>query len=66
MPFAIRCLMYIMACSQLDLSHAINVVSKSISNFGKEHWQAINFIMRYSRGHIRLQCHVLRRTQSCS
>jgi len=35
---AVGSLMYAIACTSLDLSHAISVVSRYMSNPGKEHW----------------------------
>ena len=33
----VRCLMYAMVCTRLDLAHAISVVSKFLSNPGRMH-----------------------------
>ena len=43
-------LMYTMVCSSPDLAYAVNVVSKYMAKPGKEHWKAIQWIMRYLRG----------------
>jgi hypothetical protein len=43
-------LMYAMVCSRLDLSYAINLVSRYMANPGKEHWKAIQWIFRYLCG----------------
>jgi hypothetical protein len=43
-------LMYAMVCSRPDLSHAISVVARYMSNPGKEHWKAVQCIFRYQRG----------------
>jgi hypothetical protein len=43
-------LMYAMVCSRPDLSHAISVVSRYMANPGREHWKAVQWILRYLRG----------------
>ena len=47
---AVGCLMYAMACTRCDISHAIGVFSKYMSNLGKEHWNAVKWVLRYLRG----------------
>jgi ribonuclease HI len=47
---ALGSLMYAMVCSRLDLSHAMSVVARYMSNPGKEHWKAVQWIFRYLRG----------------
>ena len=39
-------LMYAMVC----LSYAMSLVSRYMSNLGKEHWKAVQWIFRYLRG----------------
>jgi hypothetical protein len=34
-------LMYVMVCSRPDLSHAMSVVARYMSNPGKEHWKVV-------------------------
>jgi len=43
-------LMYVMVCSRLDLSYAMSLVSRYMSNLGKEYWRAVQWIFRYIRG----------------
>jgi hypothetical protein len=43
-------LMYVMVCSRPDLSYAMSLVSKYISNPGKEHCRTVQWIFRYLRG----------------
>jgi len=43
-------LMYAMVCTRLDIAHAVGVVSRFMSNPGKEHWAAAKWILRYLRG----------------
>jgi hypothetical protein len=43
-------LMYAMVCSRPDLSHAMSVVARYMSNHGKEHWKAVQWIFKYLRG----------------
>ena len=47
---AVGSLMYAMVCSRPDLSHAMSVVSRYMSKPGKEHWGAVQWILRYLRG----------------
>jgi hypothetical protein len=47
---AIRSLMYDMICSRPDLSYAMSLVSRYMTNPGKEHWTAVKWIFRYLRG----------------
>ena len=47
---AVGSLMYAMFCSHHDLSHALSVVSRYMSNPDKQHWNAVQWIFRYLRG----------------
>jgi len=47
---AVGCLMYAMVCTRPDLAQAMSVVSKYMSNPGREHWQAVKWIIRYLKG----------------
>ena len=47
---AVGSLMYVMVCMRPDIVHAIGVVSRFLSNSGKEHWAAVKWIFRYLRG----------------
>ena len=47
---AVGSLMYAMVCSRPDLSYAVSAVSKYMVNPGKEHWKAVQWILRYLRG----------------
>ena len=51
-PYAsvVESLMYAMVCTRPDIAHAVGVVSRFLSNPGKEHWNAVKWIMRYLRG----------------
>ena len=42
--------MYAMVCSRPDIAHAVGVVSRFLENPGKEHWEAVKWILRYLRG----------------
>ncbi|CAN0875048.1 Retrovirus-related Pol polyprotein from transposon TNT 1-94, partial [Linum grandiflorum] len=44
--------MYAMVCTRPDIAHAVGVVSRFLSNPGKEHWAAVKWILRYLRGDI--------------
>ena len=47
---AIGSLMYAMVCTRPDIAHAVGVVSRFMSNPGKEHWAAVKWILRYLQG----------------
>lgn len=51
-PYAstVGSLMYAMVCTRPDIAHAVGVVSRFLSNPGKEHWAAVKWILRYLRG----------------
>jgi hypothetical protein len=43
-------LMYVMVCTRPDIAHAVGVVRRYMNNPGKEHWEAVKWILRYLRG----------------
>jgi hypothetical protein len=43
-------LMYAMVCTRPDIAHAVGVVSRFLSGLGREHWNALKWIMRYLQG----------------
>jgi hypothetical protein len=43
-------LMYAMVCTRPDIAHAVGVMRRYMNNPGKEHWEAIKWILRYLRG----------------
>ena len=47
---AIGSLMYAMVCTRPDIAHAVGVVSRYMSNPGKQHWEAVKWILRYLKG----------------
>ncbi|KAL1207276.1 Retrovirus-related Pol polyprotein from transposon TNT 1-94 [Cardamine amara subsp. amara] len=51
-PYAsvVGCLMYAMVCTRPDLAQAVSQVSKYMSNPGRQHWEAVKWILRYLRG----------------
>ena len=51
---AIGSLMYAMVCTRPDIAHAVRVISKFMSNPGREHWTAVKWILRYLRGNFRV------------
>jgi ATP-binding cassette subfamily B (MDR/TAP) protein 1 len=42
--------MYAMVCTRPDISHVVGVVSRYMSNLGKQHWEAVKWILMYLRG----------------
>nr|CAN76388.1 hypothetical protein VITISV_037906 [Vitis vinifera] len=47
---AIGSLMYVMVCTRPDIAHAVGVVSRFMSRPGKQHWEAVKWILRYLKG----------------
>ena len=48
-------LMYATICTRPDKAYAIGVVSLFLSNPGRQHWEAVKWIMRYLRGTFNLK-----------
>ena len=48
-PYAntVGCLMYEMVCTRPTISHVVGIVSKYMENLGKEHWNAVKWVLRY-------------------
>ncbi|GJT44281.1 retrotransposon protein, putative, ty1-copia subclass [Tanacetum coccineum] len=51
-PYAnvVRSLMYLMVCTRPDIAYAVSVVSGYLANLGKNHWEAVKWILKYLRG----------------
>ena len=47
---AVGSLMYAMVCTRPDIAHAVGLLSRFMSNPGKEHWTAVKRVFRYLRG----------------
>ena len=47
---AVGRLMYAIVCTRLDLSQAVNMVSRYIHDPDKSYWEAVRWILRYIRG----------------
>ena len=47
---AIGSFMYVMVCTRLDIAHVVGVMKSYMSNLGKQHWEAVKWILRYLRG----------------
>ena len=39
-----------MVCTRPDIAHAVGVVSRYMASPGKEHWEALKWLLRYLRG----------------
>ena len=50
-PYAstVGSLMYAIVCTRPDIAHAVGIVSKYMENPGKEHWEAVKWLLRYLR-----------------
>ncbi|CAL2270427.1 unnamed protein product [Prunus armeniaca] len=44
---AVGSLMYAMICTRPDITHIVGVVSRFLSKPGREHWNAVKWILRY-------------------
>ena len=51
---AIDSLMHAMVCIRPNIAHAVEIVSWYLSNPGKEHWNAVKWILRYLKGTYKL------------
>ena len=47
---AIGSLMYVMVCIRQDIAHVVGAVSRFMPNPGKQHWEAVKWILRYLWG----------------
>ena len=47
---AIGSLIYAMVCTRPNIAHAVGVVSRFMSRPGKQHWEAVKWILRYLKG----------------
>jgi hypothetical protein len=43
-------LMYVMVCTIPYIVHAVGVVGRYMNNPGKEHWEAVKWILKYLKG----------------
>ena len=39
--------MYVMVCTRPDIAQTIRVVSRYMSNLGKENWRVVKWVLRY-------------------
>ncbi|GJV20747.1 retrotransposon protein, putative, ty1-copia subclass [Tanacetum coccineum] len=47
---AVGSLMYLMVCTRPDIAYAVSLVSTYLANSGKNHWEAVKWILKYLRG----------------
>nr|GEV03766.1 retrovirus-related Pol polyprotein from transposon TNT 1-94 [Tanacetum cinerariifolium] len=47
---AVGSLMYLMVCTRPDITYVVSVVSRYLANPGKNHWEAVKWILKYFRG----------------
>lgn len=47
---AVGSLMYAMVSTQLDIAHAMGLVTRFMANLGKSHWEAVKYFLRYLKG----------------
>jgi hypothetical protein len=47
---AVGSLMYAMVCTRPDIAHVVGVVSRYMNNLGKEHWEAVKWILISLKG----------------
>ncbi|GKB82687.1 retrovirus-related pol polyprotein from transposon TNT 1-94 [Tanacetum coccineum] len=46
---AVGSLMYLMVCMRPDIAYAVSVVSRYLADSDKNHWEAVNWILKYLR-----------------
>nr|GEX35398.1 hypothetical protein [Tanacetum cinerariifolium]GEX38142.1 hypothetical protein [Tanacetum cinerariifolium] len=51
-PYAndVGSLMYLVVCTRPDIVYAVSIVSKYLANPGKNHWEAVKWILKYLKG----------------
>ena len=51
-PYAsvVGSLIYEIVCTRPDIAHAVGVLSRFMSNLGKEHWTTVKWVFRYLCG----------------
>ncbi|GJV09848.1 retrotransposon protein, putative, ty1-copia subclass [Tanacetum coccineum] len=47
---AVGSLMYLMMCTRPDIAYAVSIVSRYLANPGKNHWEAVKWILKYLKG----------------
>ncbi|GJV01441.1 hypothetical protein Tco_1335010 [Tanacetum coccineum] len=47
---AVGSLMYLMVCTRLDIAYAVSIVSRYLANPGKNHSEAVKWILMYLKG----------------
>ena len=47
---AVGSLMYVMVCTHSDITQAVGVVSRFMSNPSKQHWDMVKWILKYLKG----------------
>ncbi|KAH9733860.1 Integrase catalytic domain-containing protein [Citrus sinensis] len=47
---AVGSIMYAMVCTRPDVAYGIGLVSRFMGNPGKEHWEAVKWLLRYLKG----------------
>ncbi|XP_057793014.1 secreted RxLR effector protein 161-like [Salvia miltiorrhiza] len=47
---AVGSVMYMMICTRPDLAYAISILSRYMSNPGREHWEGLKGVLRYIKG----------------
>ena len=47
---AVGSLIYAMVCTRADLSQAVSMVSKYMHDHGRDHWEAMRWILQYIKG----------------
>ncbi|GKB21831.1 hypothetical protein Tco_0855754 [Tanacetum coccineum] len=43
-------LMYLMVCTRPDITYVVSIVSRYLANSGKNHWEAMKWILKYLKG----------------
>lgn len=56
---AVGSTMYLMVRIRPNIAYAVGKVSRYMSNLGREHWEAVKWIMRYIKGSLETRLYIV-------
>ena len=48
----VESLMYAMVCTRPDLSQVVSIISRYMHDLGRDHWEAVKWVLQYIKGTI--------------
>ncbi|GKC40643.1 retrovirus-related pol polyprotein from transposon TNT 1-94 [Tanacetum coccineum] len=48
--YVVGSLLYLMVCTRPDIAYTVSIVSRYLANPGKNHWEAVKWILKYLQG----------------